>query len=236
MNAALSLKLRVLVVEDQSDIAELILVNLRHNGFDVVAATDGESAQRELDARLPDVILLDWMLPGGQSGLDLVRKWRAAAHTRDVLIIMLTARSEEADKLAGLDGGVDDYITKPFSTKELIARIRTVLRRRVPEQLAEKLQVGRLSLDVEQLRVRYDDEELKLGPTELRMLHCLMKHPERIYSRAQLLDEVWGHRTMIEERTVDVHIKRLRDALKKAGTMIETVRSAGYRLVSMPED
>jgi two-component system phosphate regulon response regulator PhoB len=236
MNSALSLKPRVLVVEDQPDIVELILVNLRHSGFDAVAVTEGESAQRELDERLPDVILLDWMLPGDQSGLDLARRWRASAHTRDVLIIMLTARSEETDILAGLEGGVDDYITKPFSTKELIARIRAVLRRRAPEQLAEKLTVGLLSLDVEQLRVRYDDKELKVGPTELRLLHCLMKHPERIYSRAQLLDEVWGHQTLIEERTVDVHVKRLRDALKGAGLMIETVRNAGYRLVTRPGD
>jgi two-component system phosphate regulon response regulator PhoB len=232
MSAALSLKPRVLVVEDQPDIAELILVNLRHSGFETIAVADGAAAQQELDAILPDIILLDWMLPGHQSGLELTRKWRSMPGTRDVPIIMLTARSEESDKLAGLNSGVDDYITKPFSTKELIARVRAVLRRRAPESLAEKLTVGQLSLDVEQLRVSYRGEELKLAPTELRLLHCLMKHPERIYSRAQLLDEVWGRQVLIEERTVDVHIKRLRDALKNAGDMIETVRSAGYRLIT----
>ncbi|MDR2113059.1 MAG: phosphate regulon transcriptional regulator PhoB [Candidatus Accumulibacter sp.] len=232
MAAALSLKPRVLVVEDQPDIAELLLVNLRHGGFDAAVAADGPAAQRALDEAAPDLVLLDWMLPGRQSGLELARKWRAAPHTRDVPIIMLTAKSEEADKLAGLNSGADDYITKPFSPRELIARIHAVLRRRAPDRLAGEITVGALSLDMEQLCVRYRGEERKLGPTELRLLHCLMRYPERIYSRAQLLDEVWGRQTFIEERTVDVHVKRLRDALMDAGDMVETVRGAGYRLTA----
>jgi two-component system phosphate regulon response regulator PhoB len=174
------------------------------------------------------------MLPGHLSGLELARKWRAAPHTRDVPIIMLTAKSEEADKLAGLNSGADDYITKPFSPRELIARIHAVLRRRAPDRLASAISAGPLTLDMEQLRVRYRGEERKLGPIEIRLLYCLMRHPERIYNRTQLLDEVWGRQVFIEERTVDVHIKRLREALRDAGNMIETVRGAGYRLTATP--
>jgi two-component system phosphate regulon response regulator PhoB len=225
-------KPRVLVVEDQPDIIELILINLRHNGYEAVAAQNGVAAQQELDTILPDVILLDWMLPGRQSGLDLARKWRAAPRTKNVPIIMLTAKSEETDKIAGLDSGVDDYVTKPFSTRELMARIRAVLRRRAPERLADSVSIGQLMLDAEQLRVIWRGRELKVGPTEFRFLHYLMKHPERIYSRAQLLDKIWGDHVFLEERTVDVHIKRLRDALQDAGEMIETVRGAGYRLTT----
>jgi two-component system phosphate regulon response regulator PhoB len=223
---------RVLVVEDQPDIAELVLIHLRHGGFEGVKAENGAAAQRELDAVLPDVILLDWMLPGGQSGLDLARQWRAAERTRNVPIIILTARGEEADKIVGLDAGGDDYVTKPFSPAELLARIRAVLRRRAPEQLAEAVAVGELSLDAAACRVCHRGRELVLGPTEFRLLHYLMKHPDRVYSRAALLDKVWGDHVFIEERTVDVHIKRLRAALEEAGEMIETVRGAGYRLVS----
>jgi two-component system phosphate regulon response regulator PhoB len=176
------------------------------------------------------------MLPGGQDGLSLARKWRAAARTKNVPIIMLTARSEEADKIAGLDNGVDDYVTKPFSPAELMARIRALLRRRAPEQLADTVLVGDLLLDAATLRVCHRERELTPGPTEFRLLHYLMKHPDRIHSRARLLDEVWGDHVFIEERTVDVHIKRLRDALQEAGSMIETVRGAGYRLNSPPSD
>jgi two-component system phosphate regulon response regulator PhoB len=230
MACAISLKPRLLIVEDQPDIAELIFINLRHGGFEASIAADGTAAQRALDEILPDLILLDWMLPGPLSGLELARKWRAAPHTRDIPIIMLTAKSEEADKLAGLNGGADDYITKPFSPRELLARIHAVLRRRAPGRIAREIVAGALSLDVEQLRVRYRGKERRIGPTEIRLLHCLIQHPERVYSRAQLLDEVWGRQTFIEERTVDVHIKRLREALQDAGHMIETVRGAGYRL------
>lgn len=219
----------VLIVEDEPAIAELIAVNLRHNGFQPVWAEDGVTAQRELDAVLPDVILLDWMLPG-TSGLSLARKWRADSRTKAVPILMLTARGDEPDKVAGLDAGADDYITKPFSTQELLARIRAVLRRRAPEQIQDKVNIGELILDAAAHRVSWQGDMLKVGPTEFKLLHYLMKHPERVHSRAQLLDKVWGDHVFIEERTVDVHVKRLREALGVAGTLIETVRGAGYRL------
>jgi two-component system phosphate regulon response regulator PhoB len=222
---------RVLLVEDEPSIAELVLVNLRHNGFAPVWAEDGIAAQRELDAVLPDAILLDWMLPG-QSGLALARKWRADTRTQDIPILMLTARGDEPDKVAGLDAGADDYITKPFSTQELLARIRAVLRRRAPPQASETLVVGELSLDAATRRVSLQGSPLKVGPTEFKLLQYLMAHPERVHSRSQLLDKVWGDHVFIEERTVDVHVKRLRESLGSAGAMIETVRGAGYRLAA----
>ena len=221
----------ILIVEDEPAIAELISVNLRHNGFAPLWAEDGAAAQRELDAVLPDVILLDWMLPG-QSGLELARKWRAHPRTRAVPILMLTARGDEPDKVAGLDAGADDYITKPFSTQELLARIRAVLRRRAPEHGGESVSVGSLHLDPATHRVSHAGQPLKLGPTEFKLLHYLMRHAERVHSRAQLLDKVWGDHVYIEERTVDVHIRRLRLALEPYGldSLIETVRGSGYRL------
>ncbi|MFZ5487729.1 MAG: phosphate regulon transcriptional regulator PhoB [Burkholderiaceae bacterium] len=224
---------QVLIVEDEPAIAELIAVNLRHNGLQPIWAEDGDSAQREIDAVLPDVILLDWMLPG-QSGLALARKWRADGRTKAVPIIMLTARGDEPDKVAGLDAGADDYITKPFSTQELLARIRAVLRRRAPEQVNDSVAQGDLVLDAGTHRVTYQGRALKIGPTEFKLLHFFMKHAERVHSRAQLLDKVWGDHVFIEERTVDVHVKRLREALGAAGVMVETVRGAGYRFTSQP--
>lgn len=223
----------VLVVEDEPAIAELIAVNLRHNGFHPVVAPDAVAAQREIDAVLPDLVLLDWMLPG-ESGLNLARRWRQDARTKAVPIIMLTARGDEADRVAGLDAGADDYIAKPFSTKELMARIRAVLRRRAPEQAVATVEVGRLRLDTATHRVSFEGQPLKLGPTEFKLLQYLMMHAERVHTRSQLLDKVWGDHVFIEERTVDVHIKRLREALGSAGAMIETVRGAGYRL-AQPE-
>jgi two-component system, OmpR family, phosphate regulon response regulator PhoB len=220
---------RILLVEDEPAIAELVSVNLRHNGFQPVWAEDGVAAQREVDAVLPDAILLDWMLPG-QSGLALARKWRADPRTKAVPILMLTARGDEPDKVAGLDAGADDYITKPFSTQELLARIRAVLRRRAPEQVDGAVTMGELALDSSTHRVTWRGRAVKLGPTEFKLLHYLMTHPERVHSRSQLLDKVWGDHVFIEERTVDVHVKRLRESLGAAGTMIETVRGAGYRL------
>lgn len=222
-------KLRALIVEDEPAIADLLAINLRHNGFEPILCADGEQAQIELDAVLPDIILLDWMLPNA-SGVSLARKWRSAERTRTVPILMLTARSEEQDKVLGLDAGADDYITKPFSTQELMARIRAILRRRAPEQTQETLKLGALLLDSATHRVSWNDIELKVGPTEFRLLRYLMAHPERVHSRAQLLDKVWGDHVFIEERTVDVHIKRLREALQDAGRMIDTVRGAGYRI------
>ncbi len=225
----------ILVVEDESAIAELIAINLRHAGFEVALAADADRAQAAVDRVLPDLVLLDWMLPG-QSGVQLARRWRADPRTRELPLIMLTARAEEADKITGLDAGADDYLTKPFSTKELLARIRAVLRRKAPEALDAAVEVSGLRLDPATRRVtrHVQDElrELKLGPTEFRLLHFLMTHPERVHSRAQLLDRVWGDHVFIEERTVDVHVKRLREALApgQCSALIETVRGAGYRL------
>ena len=222
---------RILIVEDEPAIAELIAVNLRHGGFSPSVAYDSVAAQRELDAVLPDVILLDWMLPG-QSGLSLARYWRKQARTKSIPILMLTARGDEPDKIAGLDAGADDYITKPFSTQELLARIRAVLRRRAPELIDDSVTLGALVLDAGTHRTAFQGRELKLGPTEFKLLHYLMKHAERVHSRSSLLDKVWGDHVFIEERTVDVHVKRLREALGSAGAMVETVRGAGYRLTA----
>ena len=220
---------RVLVVEDEPSIAELIAVNLRHNGFAPTIVFDGAAAQREIDAVLPDLILLDWMLPG-ESGAVLARQWRKHERTKGVPIIMITARSDEGDKVQGLDAGADDYVTKPFSTQELLARIRAVLRRRAPEVVSDSVQVGDLSLDAATYRVTFRGQELKVGHTEFKLLHYLMKHAERVHTRATLLDKIWGDHVFIEERTVDVHIKRLRESLGEAAALIETVRGAGYRL------
>ncbi len=225
---------RILIVEDEPAIAELVAVNLRHNGMAPVWAEDGESAQREIDAVLPDAILLDWMLPG-QSGIALARRWRADSRTKGIPILMLTARGDEPDKVAGLDAGADDYITKPFSTQELLARIRAVLRRRAPERVEDAVAISKLTLDAAAHRVAWQGRSLKLGPTEFKLLHFLMKHPERVHSRQQLLDKVWGDHVFIEERTVDVHVKRLREALgPEAGALVETVRGAGYRITAQP--
>lgn len=224
---------RVLVVEDEPAIAELIAVNLRHNGFAPTVVFDGASAQREVDAVLPDVILLDWMLPG-ESGVALAKRWRQQERVKTVPIIMLTARTEESDKVQGLDAGADDYVTKPFSTQELLARIRAVLRRRAPEIVNDTVQLGALTLDAATYRVTHEGRELKVGPTEFKLLHYLMKHPERVHTRGALLDRIWGDHVFIEERTVDVHVKRLRESLGSAGAMVETVRGAGYRLTAQP--
>ncbi len=222
---------RVLVVEDEAAIAELIALNLRHAGHEVALAANADEARAQVDAVLPDVVLLDWMLPG-QPGIALAARWRGEPRTRDMGVIMLTARAAEADRVAGLDAGADDYLVKPFSTRELLARIRAVLRRKVPEALDAPVEVAGLRLDPSTRRVSHAGRELKVGPTEFRLLHFLLVHPERVHSRAQLLDRVWGDHVFIEERTVDVHVMRLREALAPAGCahMIETLRGAGYRL------
>lgn len=221
----------VLVVEDESAIAELIAINLRHAGFEVTVAETADQAQAAIDGMLPDLVILDWMLPG-QSGLALAKRWRGVQRTRELPIIMLTARADESDKISGLDAGADDYLTKPFSTKELMARIRAVLRRKAPEALDAVVAVGGLTIDPSTRRVNCGGAEVKVGATEFRLLHFFMTHPERVHSRAQLLDRVWGDHVFIEERTVDVHVKRLREALNpvNCAQMIETVRGAGYRL------
>ena len=228
---------RLLVVEDESAIAELISINLRHAGFSVTVVGSAEAARAEVDRELPSLVVLDWMLPG-QSGAALCRQWRAEARTRDLPVIMLTARAEESDQVHGLEAGADDYLTKPFSPRTLVAHIRAVLRRRAPQVLEDAVQVGPLRLDPGTRRVTCERPEgtveLKVGPTEFKLLHYLMTHPERVHSRGQLLDRVWGDHVFIEERTVDVHVKRLREALTPGGcsTMIETVRGAGYRFVA----
>jgi two-component system, OmpR family, phosphate regulon response regulator PhoB len=226
----------VLVVEDEQAIAELIAINLRHAGFEVEIAVNAEQALAVVDRVLPDLVIVDWMLPG-QTGLALAKRWRSQARTRELPMIMLTARAEESDKIAGLDAGADDYITKPFSTNEMLARIRAVLRRKAPEALDSVVTVGTLRLDPATRRVSRNEREVKLGPTEFRLLHFLMTHPERVHSRAQLLDRVWGDHVFIEERTVDVHVKRLREALQpvQCAGMIETVRGAGYRFCEVSD-
>jgi two-component system phosphate regulon response regulator PhoB len=221
----------VLVVEDESAIAELISLNLRHAGYEVTLASSADQAELAISKVLPDLVLLDWMLPG-ESGLSLAKRLRSQERTKSLPVIMLTARGEEVDRVAGLDAGADDYIAKPFSTNELMARIRAVLRRKAPEALDTVVEVGGLRLDPSTRRVSRAGQEVKVGPTEFRLLHFLMTHPERVHSRAQLLDRVWGDHVFIEERTVDVHVKRLREALStvQCSSMIETVRGAGYRL------
>jgi two-component system phosphate regulon response regulator PhoB len=224
----------ILIVEDEPAIAELLAVNLRHAGHCPILAGSAEEALRLIRDILPDVMLIDWMLPG-MSGVALARELRAGSRTREIPLILLTARSEEADTIAGLDAGADDYITKPFSPKELLARIRAVLRRRAPQLTDEPVRAGGLAVDPATRRVTFSadgvDRELKLGPTEFKLLHFMMTHPERVHSRGALLDKVWGDHVFIEERTVDVHIKRLREALAPAqcAELVETVRGAGYR-------
>ena len=223
---------RVLVVEDEPAIAELITVNLKRNGMLAVHASDGHAAQLEINHALPDLILLDWMLPG-RSGLQMTRDWRADSRTKNVPILMLTARGEEPDKVAGLDAGADDYITKPFSTQELMARIHAIFRRRAPQQANDIVKLGDLVLDGSTHRVTFEALPIRLGPTEFKLLNYLMHHPERVHSRIQLLDQVWGDHVFIEDRTVDVHIKRLRQSLGNAGAMVETVRGYGYRITTL---
>jgi len=221
----------ILVVEDEPAIQSLIEVNLRRVGHEVVLAGDAETARRLVTAALPDLILLDWMLPG-MSGIDFARQLRRDARTRDLPIIILTARAEERDKIEGFDIGADDYVTKPFSPRELAARIRAVLRRHAPQTTEDAVELASLRLDPATHRVSSGNGEITLGPTEFRLLHFFMTHPERVHTRTQLLDQVWGDHVFVEERTVDVHIRRLRAALEKTGhdALIQTVRGSGYRM------
>jgi two-component system phosphate regulon response regulator PhoB len=221
----------ILVVEDEPAIQALIATNLRRHGHEVIAVPDAEAAQRQVNEALPDLILLDWMLPG-MSGLEFARRLRADGRTRGVPIIMLTARGEERDKVAGLETGADDFVTKPFSPRELMARIQAVLRRGRPQASEDVVVLGGLKLDPASHRVMASDTPVNLGPTEFRLLHFLMTHPERVHSRDQLLDQVWGDHVFVEERTVDVHIRRLRAALEPTGldALVQTVRGSGYRI------
>jgi len=221
----------VLVVEDEPAIQELIAFNLKQAGHIVMAAPSAEQAQHLIKETLPDLILLDWMLPG-MSGIDFARKLKGDGYTKGIPVIMLTARGEEQDKVKGLETGADDYVTKPFSPRELNARIKAVLRRRAPQMTDELVDVAGLALDPVTHRVTGNGAPVELGPTEFRLLHFLMTHPERVHSRAQLLDRVWGNQVFVEERTVDVHIRRLRKALEPTqhDALVQTVRGAGYRL------
>ena len=221
----------ILVVEDEKPIRDMVTFGLRRGGYDVVEAADCREAFDRLAESLPDLILVDWMLPDS-SGLELTRSLKRSADYQDVPVIMLTARATEDDKVAGLHSGADDYITKPFSQRELQARITAVLRRASPDAGADVVTCGKLRLDVGSHRVHADDEQVRLGPTEFKLLRFFMTHPERVHSRSQLLDRVWGRNVYVEERTIDVHIRRLRKALSSGGCdkYVQTVRGAGYRL------
>jgi two-component system phosphate regulon response regulator PhoB len=231
---------RILIVEDEPSIAELIAINLSHAGFEVEKAMQTEIALVSMREQLPSLVILDWMLPG-KSGVQFAKELRANERTRSLLILMLTAKSEEADKVLGLDSGADDYVTKPFSPKELVARVNALLRRQTPSQESGPLAVGPIRLDPVSHRATavWPNEQPKiipLGPTEYRLLQFLMSNPERVHSRTNLLDQVWGSEVYIEERTVDVHIKRLRAALAPVDCdrFIETVRGSGYRITKTP--
>ena len=221
----------VLVMEDEDALATLLQYNLEKEGYRVVVAADGEEGMLQIDERLPDLVLLDWMLPK-LSGLEVCRRIRGKSETRNLPIIMLTARGEETDRVRGLDTGADDYMTKPFSMTELIARIRAVLRRIRPGLADDRINHGDIVIDRVAHRVRRAGTEIHLGPTEFRLLDHFMQHPGRVFSREQLLDAVWGSDVYVEARTVDVHVGRLRKALNIDGTVnpIRTVRSAGYSL------
>jgi two-component system phosphate regulon response regulator PhoB len=227
---------RILIVDDEPAIREMVAYALRKGEFEPVHAGDAREAQTAIADQVPDLILLDWMLPG-TSGLELARRWRREALTREIPIIMLTARGEENDRVGGLEAGVDDYVVKPFSARELLARIRAVMRRAREDDEDGSVQVGGLRIDGAAHRVHAkatgggDEQPVQIGPTEYRLLHFFMTHPDRVYSRAQLLDHVWGGSVYVEERTIDVHIRRLRKTLEPHGldAMVQTVRGAGYR-------
>ena len=220
----------ILVVEDDATIRELLFVNLEAAGHRAILAESAEAAEPLIKASLPDLILLDWMLPG-QSGPQFAGRLRESKRTADIPIIMLTARTDEQDRITGLDVGADDYMVKPFSPRELVARIKAVLRRRKPQLTEDAVGANGLLLDPVTHRVTINNETVTVGPTEFRLLHFFMTHPERVHSRTQLLDQVWGDHVFVEERTVDVHIRRLRSVLEVTGhdSLIQTVRGSGYR-------
>lgn len=221
---------RILIVDDEPAIREMVAFALRKGDYEPVHAGDAREAQSAIADKVPDLILLDWMLPG-TSGLELARRWRREDLTREIPIIMLTARGEEDDRVGGLEAGVDDYVVKPFSARELLARIRAVMRRSREDDEDGSVALGGLRIDGAAHRVYANEEPINIGPTEFRLLHFFMTHPERVYSRGQLLDHVWGGNVYVEERTVDVHIRRLRKTLEPYALdgMVQTVRGAGYR-------
>lgn len=221
----------ILIVEDEESILELIAINLHQAGFNPIRALNAEYAENIIREALPDLIILDWMLPG-MNGADFAKRVRSNSNTKSVPIIMLTAKSEEDDKLKGLDIGADDYMTKPFSPKELIARIKAVLRRKMPELVDEPISINGLTLDSNKHLLKNNNKTISIGPTEFKLLNFFMKNPDRVFSRNQILDKIWSNKSDIDDRTVDVHIKRLRDILKIANqaSLIKTIRGIGYRL------
>jgi two-component system phosphate regulon response regulator PhoB len=222
-------KTSILIVEDEPAIVELVTFSLRDTGWNVQAVATTSEAWAAITRRIPHLILLDWMLPD-QSGLRLLARIRGDRQFQDIPVIMLTAKSMEEDKIAGLNTGADDYVTKPFSPRELTARVKALLRRKAPDQGMELLQAGPVQLDPASMAVSVDGARIDIGHAEFKLLKFLMSHPERVFSRSQLLDKVWGDHVVIEERTVDVHVLRLRKALKEADKLIRTVRSVGYML------
>jgi two-component system phosphate regulon response regulator PhoB len=223
----------ILVVEDEPAIQELLTLNLQQAGHNPLRAMSVEQAQLLMRETLPDLIILDWMLPG-MSGIEFARRLKSDDYSKAIPIIMLTAKSEETDKVRGLEVGADDYVTKPFSPRELLARVKAVLRRRAPQMTDDPIEVSGLLVDPVTHRVTGNGTTIDLGPTEFRLLHFLMCNPERVHSRSNVLDKVWGDRVYVEDRTVDVHIRRLRKALTESGheEMIQTVRGVGYRFSS----
>ena len=232
--ADIGVQKRILIVDDEPAIRDMVAFALRRADYEVAHAGDAREAQAAIVERVPDLILLDWMLPG-VTGLELARRLRKDELSRDVPIIMLTARGEENDRVSGLDAGVDDYVVKPFSARELLARIKAVLRRVRSDDEDGNVSQGGLRIDGAAHRVYADDKPVSIGPTEYRLLHFFMTHPERVYSRAQLLDQVWGGNVYVEERTVDVHIRRLRKSLEPHAVerYVQTVRGAGYRFSTL---
>ncbi len=225
------MRAKLLIVDDEPAIREMVSFQLQRHGYGCLEAADANEATDQISKQRPDLILLDWMMPG-KSGIDFARELRADHYTRDIPLILLTARDDESDKIRGFEAGADDYITKPFSPKELLARIKAVLRRAVPDKTSDRIEIAGLILDPDAWEVRCGDSTLQLGPTEFKLLRFFMTHPERVYNRQEILDGVWGNDAYIEDRTVDVHIRRLRKALEITGheKLIQTVRGAGYRL------
>ena len=231
------MKANILIVEDEESILELIAINLHQSGFKPIRSLNAESADKLIHEAIPDLIILDWMLPG-MSGIDFAKRLKSNALTKKIPIIMLTAKSEEENMILGLNSGADDYLTKPFSPRELVARIKAVLRRKAPDLIEEPIEINGLHLDPTNHCVRSNNNSIRIGPTEFKLLHFFMKNPERLFSRNHILDKVWGNKAEIDDRTVDVHIKRLRDSLSSEGKqkLIKTVRGMGYRFSENQEN
>jgi two-component system phosphate regulon response regulator PhoB len=231
------MKANILIVEDEESILELIAINLHQSGFKPIRSLNAESADKLIHEQIPDLIILDWMLPR-MSGIDFAKRLKSNTLTKKIPIIMLTAKNEEENMILGLNSGADDYLTKPFSPRELVARIKAVLRRKTPELIEEPIEINGLHLDPTNHRVRSNNNSIRIGPTEFKLLHFFMKNPERLFSRNHILDKVWGNKAEIEDRTVDVHIKRLRNSLSSEGKqkLIQTVRGIGYRFSENQEN